>query len=68
MEAHCRGYDILQILQTLLDIGNPTEIDMATHHIPAHILWDEQDTQRTLIRHLYVLLQILILTGHQPPH
>jgi len=30
--------------------------------------WDEQHTHRALIRHLYVLLPTLTLTGHQQPH
>jgi len=35
-EAHRRGYDILQILQALLDIGNPTERDIEIHRISPH--------------------------------
>jgi len=41
-EVHRRGYDILQILQTLLNIGNPTENDTELHHLSAHELWDLQ--------------------------
>jgi len=35
-EAQRRGYDILQILQALLDIGNPTENVTELHHLSAH--------------------------------
>ena len=66
-EAHRRGHDILQIPQTLLDIGNPTENDTELYHLSAHELWDLQQYHRSLISHLYVLLPILTLTGHQQP-
>jgi len=67
-EAHRRGYEILQILQALLAIGNPTKNDTELHHLSAHELWDLQQLHRTLISHLYVLLPILTLTGHQQPY
>jgi len=66
-EAQRRGYDILQILQPLLDIGNPTENVTALHHLSAHELWDLQQHHRSLISHLYVLLPIVTLTGQQEP-
>jgi len=67
-EAHRRGYDILQILQALLGIGNPTENDTELNHLSAHELWDLQQHHRSLISHLYVLLPIITLTGHQEPY
>ena len=56
-EAQRRRLDILQILQALLAIGNPTE--NVSEHLPlsAHEVWDLQQHHRTLISHLYVLLQ-----------
>ena len=41
-EAHRRGYHIFQILQALLDIGNPTQNDTELHHLSAQELWDLQ--------------------------
>ena len=64
-EAHRRGYDILQILQALLDTGNPTDNDTELHHLSAHELWELQQHHRSLISHLYVLLPIPTLTGYQ---
>jgi len=64
-EAQRRGYDILQILQAPLDIGNPTENDTELQHLSAHELWDLQQHHRSLISHLNVLLPIITLTGHQ---
>jgi len=62
-----RGYDILQILQALLDIGNPTENVPELLHLSAHKLWDLQQHHRSLISHLYVFLPIITLTGQQEP-
>ena len=64
-EAQHRGYAILQILQALLDIGNPTENATELHHLSAHELWDLQQHHRSLISHLYVFLPIITLTGQQ---
>jgi len=66
-EAQRRGYDILQIVQALLDIGNPTENNTELQHLSAHELWDLQQHHRSLISRLYVLLPIITLTGHQEP-
>jgi len=66
-EAQRQGYDILQILQALLDIGNPTEIDAEPQPLSAHELWDLQRYHRSIISSLYVLLPIITLTGHQEP-
>jgi len=66
-EAQRRGHDILQILQALLDIGNPTENAPELLHLPAHEVWDLQQHHRSLISHLYVLLPILFLTGQKEP-
>jgi len=41
-EAQRRAYDILQILQALLDIGNPTEVNIDEQSPSAHELWDQQ--------------------------
>jgi len=62
-----RGYDILQILQALLDIGNPTENVPELLRLSAHKLWDLQQHHRSLISHLYVFLPIITLTGQQEP-
>jgi len=67
-EAQRRGHDILQILQALLDIGNPTENAPELLHLSAHEVWDLQQHHRSLISHLHVLLPILFLTGQQEPH
>jgi len=67
-EAQRRGYDILQILQALLDIGDPTENAPETLHLSAHEMWDLQQHHRSLISHLYVLLPILYLTRQQEPY
>ena len=67
-EAQRRGLDILQILQALLDLGNPTE------NVPDHLLlsaggiWALQHHYRSLILHLHVLLPILFLTHQQRPY
>jgi len=61
------GYNILQILQALLDIGNPTENAPELLHLSAHEVWDLQQHHKSLISHLYVLLPILFLTGQQEP-
>jgi len=66
-EAQRRGYDIFQILQALLDIGNPTETDTALQPPSAHELWDLQRYNRRIIPSLYVLLPIITLTGLQEP-
>jgi len=66
-EAKRRGHNILQILQALLDIGNPTENAPELLHLPAHEVWDLQQHHRSLISHLYVLLPIITLTGQQEP-
>jgi len=66
-EAQRREYDILQIIQALLDIGNPTENDTELQYLSAHELWDLQRHHRSLISSLYVLLPIITLTGHQEP-
>ena len=55
-EAHRRGHDILQILQALLDLGNPTENAPELLHLSAHEVWDLQQHHRSLVSHLYVLL------------
>jgi len=55
-EAQRRGHDILQILQALLDIGNPTENAPELLHLSANEVWDLQQHHRSLISHLYVLL------------
>ena len=41
-EAQRQRYDILQILQALLDIGNPTEVNIDEQPPSAHELWDQQ--------------------------
>jgi len=67
-EAQRRGLDILQILQALLDLGNPTE------NVPDHLslsagrIWALQHHHRFLIHHLHVLLPILFLTHQQRPY
>jgi len=67
-EAQRKGLDILQILQALLAIGNPTENVTENFPLSAHEVWDLQQHHRTLISYLYVLLPILFLTHQQEPY
>jgi len=61
-EAQHRGLDLLQILQALREMGNPTANGSEDFPLLTYEVWELQQHHRTLISHLYVLLPILFLT------
>jgi len=67
-EAQHRGLDLLQILQALEEMGNPTANGSEDFPLLTYEVWELQQHHRTLISHLYVLLPILFLTHQQEPY
>jgi len=67
-EAQHRGLDLLQILQALREMGNPTETGSEDSPLFTYEVRELQQYHRTLISHLYVLLPILSLTHWQTPY
>jgi len=61
-EAQHRGLDLLQILQALREMGNPTATGSEDFPLSTYEARELQQYHRTLISHLYVLLPILFLT------
>jgi len=67
-ETQHRGLDLLQILQALREMGNPTETGSEDSPLFTYEVRELQKYHRTLISHLYVLLPIMFLTHWQTPY
>jgi len=64
-EAQHRGLDLLQILQALMEMGNPTTSRLEDFPRSTHEVRELLQYHRPIISHLFILLPILFLTHRQ---